>query len=146
MKLYFFVIITFILLLSCKTSTKTEKNKSIIHSSKEIKKEWWDNGQLATEGTYANGKANGHMKWYHENEYLAGEGFMLNDKRDGVWKVYNAENGIMSAEGSFNLDMKHGKWELYYENGALRKKQNWELNTLIDENCWDENGNTKDCE
>ncbi len=140
----------FILFSSCKKDKKTEINSTVQNSflqekKKEIKKKWWDNGAIASEGIYIDGKANGFMKWYHESGFLAGEGLMKNDKRDGWWKVYDIEDGKLGAEGNFKEGSKHGKWKLYHTNGAIWKDQFWENNILINNKCWNENGNEITC-
>ncbi|CAL2061650.1 hypothetical protein [Tenacibaculum sp. 190524A05c] len=120
-------------ILSCKQEQKAKEQKPALEIRKEIKKDFWENGELASEGIYINGKANGQMKWFHDNGFLAGEGPMKNDKRNGLWKVYNRENGKLSAEGSFKDDLKHGKWKIFHENGTLWKEQFWDFNKLITE-------------
>ncbi len=117
---------------SCTTKNNSRKEPNII-LNQEIKKEYWDNGNLASDGIYVNGKANGYMKWYHENGNLAGEGGMINDKRDGLWKVYESEFETLSTEGYFKDGIKHGTWTLFHQNGSIWKEQIWESNQLIHE-------------
>jgi len=134
-----FYILLFVFSWNCQT--KKVKETNTIASKQEIKKEYWENDTLASEGIYINGKANGYMKWYHPNGKLAGEGPMVNDKREGLWKVYESEFGKLSAEGYFVKGIKHGTWKIFRENGALWKEQLWENNTLIKNTEKDNNGN-----
>ncbi len=134
MKHKVFLILTFALsLTSCSEKRNRKEIKQVQNEIREIKKDFWDNGKLASEGIYINNIANGNMKWYHENGYLAGEGEMVNDKRNGLWKVYNKENGKLSAEGNFTDDNKNGDWKLYNDKGTLCKIQFWKNNKLIKE-------------
>ncbi|WP_299713222.1 hypothetical protein [uncultured Tenacibaculum sp.] len=136
--LFSFVIFSLVLF-SCDTE-KNNKKEVTSDIKQEIKKEYWDNGTLAAEGFYVDGKANGLMKWFHPNGKLAGEGPMLNDKREGTWKVYESEFGKLSAEGSFKQGIKHGVWKIFHENGMLWKEQFWENNQLVTNTEWNKNG------
>ncbi|MDC1161954.1 hypothetical protein OAT18_00790 [Tenacibaculum sp.] len=124
---------------------KTPKaNTEVFNSNKnkEFRKEFWGNGQLASEGYYVNGKANGLMKWYHEKGHLAGIGPMKEGKRDGFWKVYTIEDGKLGAVGNFIEGNEVG---LYHENGKIWKERNWYNSVIISEKCWDNKGNIIQC-
>ncbi|WP_075342861.1 toxin-antitoxin system YwqK family antitoxin [Tenacibaculum agarivorans] len=140
-KSFAFCILLFVFSWNCQTKKVKEKEIKAIESKHEIRKEYWENDTLASEGIYINGKANGDMKWYHPNGKLAGEGPMVDDKREGLWKVYESEFGKLSAEGYFVKGIKHGTWKIFRENGALWKEQLWEHNTLIKNTGKDNNVN-----
>ena len=83
------------------------KSEGVFKAEKKegLHKEWQSNGVLILEGYYENGIANGIMKWYHDKGFLAGVGLMKNGERHGVWKVYAIEDGKLAAEVKF----KEGK-------------------------------------
>ena len=129
----------------------SNKNDTVIYNKlKDGKKnglwrEYDENNQLAAEGFYENGKANGLMKWYFEGVLVA-KGNMKNDKRDGIWKICDVHNKSNCIEAKFKDDKKVGIWKILHENGKLWKEQNWEEGKVISEKCWDENGNQIKCD
>ncbi len=69
--------------------------------------EYFSDAKLMTRiGTY--------KKW-HENGLLATEGNFKNGKEDGTWKYYHRENGKIRSEGNFLNGKKVGDWKSYDE-------------------------------
>ena len=64
-------------------------------------KEYYDNGNLLSEGEYLNGKVNGNFKEYYPDGKLLSEGEYINDKRWNV-KIYN-------KDGNITCEIKNGK-------------------------------------
>lgn len=59
--------------------------------------EYYQNGNLASEGMYSEGLEEGHWKDYHENGNLAAEGDYKNGEEVGKWYYYD-ENGNLEDE------------------------------------------------
>lgn len=73
--------------------------------------EYFSDAKLMTRiGTY--------KKW-HENGLLATEGNFKNGKEDGTWKYYHRENGKIRSEGNFLNGKKVGDWKSYDTNSTL---------------------------
>nr|HMS69774.1 hypothetical protein [Saprospiraceae bacterium] len=73
--------------------------------------EYFSDAKLMTRiGTY--------KKW-HENGLLANEGNFKNGKEDGIWKYYHRENGKIRSEGNFLNGKKVGDWKSYDTQSRL---------------------------
>ena len=113
-----------------------------------LHKEWEDSGILLLEGFYAKGKANGLMKWFHEKGHLAGEGNMIDDVREGPWKICDIEENGFCIDAYFKNGKRDGIWKIYHEHAKdkLWKEQTFKDDKMVSENCWDENGQSIECE
>jgi len=87
-------------------------------------KEFYDNGNLKFEGTFANGELEGLCKQYYENGNLHFEGTYVNGKSEGLYKQY-FENGNLDFEGYYVNDELNGSYKDFYENGDLQKIANF---------------------
>lgn len=128
----------------------TEMDTSIYNQYKDGKKEglWKEidkNGVLLSEGYYKNGRANGWMKWYYKGALMA-EGNMINDKRNGPWTICDVHDPSVCINAYFENERREGIWKTYHENGKLHREQIWKNDQPIAEKCWDENGNSINCE
>lgn len=110
-----------------------------------LHKEWFENGILSLEGYYENNLANGEMKWYHEKGHLAATEQMKNNIRTGLWKIYDIEDGKIGAEGEFENGKEIGVWKSFHENGKVSRENIWENRQVISSKCWDENGTEIEC-
>jgi antitoxin component YwqK of YwqJK toxin-antitoxin module len=54
-------------------------------------REFYPNGQVATEGEYEDGLQQGLWRDYHENGQVAAEGYFVDGAEDGVWQFWNAK-------------------------------------------------------
>ncbi len=66
------------------------------------------------------GKKNGKWTAWYENGQMALEGSYQEDKKNGKWTAWY-KNGQMASEGSYQEDKKNGKWTEWYENGQIFK-------------------------
>lgn len=116
-----------------------------------------ENGQLASEGTYKDGKVDGVVKGWYENGQLRIEAFHKAsvagatdgaDKdwsagADGVWKTWY-ENGQLKSESTYKDRKAIGVWKVWYENGQLELEETFKddkLDGVLKE--WHENGQLK---
>jgi uncharacterized protein len=114
---------------------------SFLFSQEQIKN-FYNNGNLSSEGFIENGKPNGYWKNYYENGKLKNEGNRVNFLLEGVWKFYfpngNLQREINYLKGKkngnlFNYDStgykmssekyidnyKQGITEIYYRSGKI---------------------------
>ena len=82
--------------------------------------EWYENGQKDEERTYKDGKL------------------------DGKW-TYWYENGQKSQDGTWKDGEDDGLWTSWYENGQKMEEGTRKDGEKISEECWDEDGNEKEC-
>ncbi|RDU66684.1 hypothetical protein CQA53_02605 [Helicobacter didelphidarum] len=83
-----------------------------------VVKEYHENGNLAYEVEFKNGRIQGVERAYHTNGKLKAKIPYKNSKRDGVTKIYN-ENGNLRWETPYKDGKKDGVGKWYYENGNL---------------------------
>ena len=62
--------------------------------------EYYENGNLGSEGTYVDGFEEGYWKDYHENGNIAAEGYYSKGKEVGTWRFYN-EQGELEEEETY---------------------------------------------
>lgn len=89
-------------------------------------------GILLSEVNYVNGIADGKAKYYYETGELLNEGELKNNVQDGDWVWYHA-NGKPEAEAIFINGKKHGEELFYNESGDVVKREFYEMGKLIRE-------------
>jgi antitoxin component YwqK of YwqJK toxin-antitoxin module len=52
-------------------------------------REYYENGSLASEGRFEDGREQGEWRDYHENGQLAALGAFVDGREDGVWQFWN---------------------------------------------------------
>jgi antitoxin component YwqK of YwqJK toxin-antitoxin module len=60
----------------------------------------YDNGDIASEGRFINGKREGLWQYWYKNRTLSVEGHYVNDKQNGLWQLYHS-NGEKNFEEYF---------------------------------------------
>ena len=81
-------------------------------------KEWYDNGQLETQGFHKDGKREGDCKEWYDNGQLLSQGFFKDGKREGEWKEWHV-NGKLYTQGFHKDGKREGEWNQWYYNGKL---------------------------
>ncbi|TVZ16372.1 toxin-antitoxin system YwqK family antitoxin [Maribacter sp. MAR_2009_72] len=69
--------------------------------------------------------------YFHANGEIAQQGYFLNEKLEGEWKMFN-ENGDKIAMGNYENGIKTGKW-LFWE-GDVQKEVNFDNNRIASVN------------
>ena len=75
-------------------------------------------------------------KWFKENDDKPYTG--------RVFDLYKS-NGNKKGEGHFKDGLPNGKFTEWYENGQKREEATYKDGELFSEECWDEDGNEKEC-
>jgi tetratricopeptide (TPR) repeat protein len=94
-----------------------------IYSGKFI--DYYYSGRKQGEGTFRNGKAEGHRRMYHRNGQLAMERFYSNGIENGLEKQYY-EDGSLKQKGGFLNGKEKGIWEMYFPNGQIKQRSTFE--------------------
>lgn len=82
-------------------------------------KEYFEDGQLRSEGTYNLGKRVGKWRFYHQNSAIEQEGNYNNQgNAEGLWKWY-FDNGNVEREESYRNGLTDGPYIEYDENGNV---------------------------
>ena len=99
----------------------------ISYGQPEIKKQYYNNGNILSEVHYNNEKRDGLCNYYWENGQLMSGGSYKNGKMIGSWKSYY-ENGQLKSHGAYKYtesgaySRKDGVWKYYYDNGQLESE------------------------
>ncbi|GAB3005557.1 hypothetical protein GCM10027051_00560 [Niabella terrae] len=111
-------------------------------------KGYHENGQLEEIIIYVDGKAHGESIMYHDNGKPKLSGTYKDGRPVGVWKEFNP-GGILTASGTFDVERKKdGAWEVYYPDGKLWKKQEYDhgMHVSYKETVYDRKGRKYDPE
>lgn len=87
-------------------------------SSDEVKKQYYESGQLSAAVPFKDGKSHGLGKTYYPNGTLRSEIMYVNGEKSGLCKNYYKTGGL-SAEMTYENGQKNGPMRKYYESGAL---------------------------
>jgi antitoxin component YwqK of YwqJK toxin-antitoxin module len=105
---------------------------------------YYENGQLASEGNFKNGKPEGLWKSYYSDGDLKSEGYKSEGKSDSLWKFYSVDGkldqtflyrrglkngcavrydslGNIASEGYYVNDVKQAEETWFYPNGNIKK-------------------------
>ncbi|WP_034045787.1 toxin-antitoxin system YwqK family antitoxin [Wocania ichthyoenteri] len=83
-------------------------------AQKTYQKNYFDNGNLKSEGWTKNNQKNGYWKFYYENRSIEKEGHFSANKPVKYWYFYT-ENGIKKSEGHF-IKGEKTNWWLFYDD------------------------------
>jgi len=95
----------------------------------EIRKTYYENGNIETERTFVDGVEHGPAKGWFESGQLEFEAFKENGLVQGLVKNYY-ENGNLRIENNFIDQVKEGEEKLYYDTGQLAELNNYQNNQL----------------
>lgn len=95
-----------------------------------VKKTFYLNGKIYSNGKIENLKENGFWEYWYSNGNKAREGNFLNGKPDRIHK-YWYENGNLRGIGSWKNGVYDGKWETYNENGSEKTLQTYKDGKLV---------------
>ena len=96
---------------------------------KEIRKTYYENGNIKTERTFVDGVEHGPAKGWFESGELEFEAFKENGLVQGLVKNYY-ENGNLRIETNYIDQVKDGEEKLYYDTGQLAELNNYQNNQL----------------
>lgn len=89
-------------------------------------RKWHENGQIAVEENFKNGKQEGLGKSWHENGQVKAEGNYKNGKLEGLWKEWYP-NGQIQLEADFKDGKSQGLWKMWLLNGQIMDKELTEI-------------------
>lgn len=87
-------------------------------------RQYYDNGNLESQGKTINGQETGKWKYFHSNGNLWQVGHFEEGKQNGEWKFYH-ENGNRQGIGTLDKGKRQGKWVWFHENGELYTVRIW---------------------
>ncbi|MFK8056870.1 MAG: toxin-antitoxin system YwqK family antitoxin [Saprospiraceae bacterium] len=119
----------------------------VLGKKEGIHKEWGETGILLVEEVFQNGKGNGLTQWFHDGGHLAGEGQMVDDLRQGPWKICDIEENGFCIDANFVDGKREGLWKIYHDktNTNVWKEQTFKDNQMVAEKCFDMKGTAIEC-
>ncbi len=107
-------------------------------------REWYENGQLMSEGVYVKGNRDGLWKEYYSNGNLQMEAIFDRSKVSGSVTEY-FENGEVRSTGFYEVagrkKKRTGRWITYYSNGSRESEGEYIKNERVGRwQEWYENG------
>jgi hypothetical protein len=85
----------------------------------------YEDGQIAIEGNYIDGKQDGIWEEYYENGQLKRKINYKNGVKDGLWVQYHA-NGELWGKGLYKEDRMIDEWKYYDKKGKLLLTENYD--------------------
>ena len=101
-----------------KTATTEGSNPEVLTNEKEIRKEYYDNGQLWFKESYKDGERDGLFETYYSNGQLESKGSYKDGKQDGLWEDYHW-NGQLKSKWSHKDGERDGLRLIFDDNGQL---------------------------
>jgi antitoxin component YwqK of YwqJK toxin-antitoxin module len=80
-------------------------------------------GNITTYTEYADDLKNGRYLRRNANGKLEEDGMYADDKRTGIWKIYNGVSGMLQEEVTYADDKKKGLTTIYYPGTAIKKSE-----------------------
>ncbi len=78
-----------------------------------------NNGALAWEISFKEGRQDGWTKWYYDNNQVRTQMFFVSGDANGALLSYY-RHGVMREEGNYSNDLANGESRLYTPSGALQ--------------------------
>ena len=83
---------------------------------------YWSNGAKSSEGVFINKNKDGKWLYYNESGKLVAEDNYVAGKKQGVCKIFSAENGVLLQEENWDKNLLNGEYIEYYITGDIRVK------------------------
>jgi Uncharacterized protein conserved in bacteria len=91
---------------------------------KEVRKTFYPNGKVETEGEYLDGKLDGYYREYYPTGVLWKEWTFKNGTEEGRSNWF-FENGTLSRTWNYENGNREGEGLTYYETGELWGRENY---------------------
>lgn len=108
-----------------------------------ILRKWYDNGQLHDSSYFKNGEPVGYSVSYYRNGKKNYENYWSEaHKLDSISRFWY-DNGKIGNEGYYQNGKLHGEWRMYYKNGRLESIINYDRGDKQGKSIYfNENGDT----
>jgi antitoxin component YwqK of YwqJK toxin-antitoxin module len=93
--------------------------------------DYYYSGRKQGEGSFLNGKLNGHRKMYFQNGKIA----MEIDYKDGIKNGFENEyyeDGSLKQKGELVIGQEEGIWESFYPNGQVKLRSKYKAGEVFD--------------
>lgn len=80
---------------------------------------YYDNGAIAWEISFKDGKQDGWTKWYYDNGQVRTQMFFVNGNANGE-SLWYYRHGVVREQGRYENDLANGESRLYTPKGVLK--------------------------
>jgi antitoxin component YwqK of YwqJK toxin-antitoxin module len=102
--------------------------------------EFYESGNKRIEMNLMEGKRNGKIRLFFEDEKIQEVRAYDNGLMDGTWITWN-NNSVKIAEAAYKRNKKHGKWYIWDDNGVKRYEMEYKDGEKIGTwYIWDQDG------
>lgn len=102
-------------------------------------REYYANGEPASESNYVHGKVDGVRTEWHSNGQKSVEAHAVDGVRVGTW-MYWYRNGAKSTQRSYENGVLHGTMVDWYMNGQIKSETKYVNGEEVSSRYWDEGG------
>lgn len=95
-----------------------------------LSRRWYENGILMEEAWYKDGLQDSIARGYSLKGHLVSESYYVGGKLNGEYKRWY-DNGQVFQEGQFVDDMMDGSWLIFYPEGGLAAKADFDRGTGV---------------
>lgn len=106
---------------------KTVRYYKVEKEQQKLVKEiaYYENHNKQYEGEYREDKRNGKWTYWYMNGNIWSEGWFADGENDSTRNVYH-ENGKIYYSGKYDIGKRVGVWKFWDENGKLLKEINYD--------------------
>jgi hypothetical protein len=122
------------------TISKIKFGELFFMNKMKIKREYYPEGQVESEGYIKNGKKEGEWICYYDSGEISSKVPYLDGKKHGI-VVHFHKNGVISGKRYWENDICTDKYEDYYDSGQLKEVGIVTGDDFIPDSFWDKTGN-----
>mgnify|MGYP001166687707 FL=1 len=122
------------------------ENGVLLHS---YKYEYYDNGQVKEEPSYVKGKMHGDWVRYFPNGDIKGTRVFRENLKEGLWMEYHRNppgkgDDILAWQGKYVADKREGKWEWFWLNTNLQRREVFKNDEILSQKCYERDGSGRE--
>ena len=122
------------------------ENGVLLHS---YKYEYYDNGQVKEEPSYVSGKMHGDWVRYFPNGDIKGTRVFRENLKEGLWMEYHRNppgkgDDILAWQGKYIADKREGKWEWFWLNTNLQRREVFKNDEILSQKCYERDGSGRE--
>lgn len=108
------------------TNGKLKSKTEFIQGVHKVKTTiYHENEKKASEGLFIDQKKEGTWNYYANNELLIATENYANGNRQGNWKVFSTQTGVLLEETNYHNNLLHGEHKTFYTNGEVSLEENY---------------------
>lgn len=86
---------------------------------------YYENGHIASKGAFIDQQKDGEWRYFAENDTLVKIENYKEGSKNGLWKIFSPETGILLEECNYLNNTRNGLFATYYVNGVKSLEENY---------------------